>query len=413
MLDRILRMGVGLFVGVWVARYLGPAQFGSLNFALAYVALFGSLTTLGLDGIIVREIVRDAGSTLDVLGSALALRLSGSVVALLASLAIVRLIEPHDLMALKLVSISATGLIFQAFDTIDSYFQSQVLSKLTVLAKNGAFLLVAGLRIWLVHLQAPVWLFAVAGVAELALGAIGLAIAYTWVGGSLLKWRTNWNLSTGLVKQGWPLILSGMAIMIYMRIDMVMLQVMRGDAAAGLYAAATKVSEVWYFIPTAIVSSVAPAIMRSKTNPLLYYSRLRTLFSAMILAAITIGSGVALASGWIVKHLYSGAYGQAAPILAVHIWASVFVFMGVAQSPWDISENLLKLSFYRTAAGAIANIAINIVLIPRYSALGAALATVISYAISAFFANAFHARTRPIFYLQLKSFIPTAAVKIS
>jgi PST family polysaccharide transporter len=319
---------------------------------------------------------------------------------------VVRLIEPHDLTALKLVSIAATGLIFQAFDTIDSYFQSQVQSKLTVLAKNGAFLVVAGLRIWLIHLHAPVWSFAVAGVAELALGAVGLAIAYNSVGGSLLKWHTSWKLSIGLVRQGWPLILSGMAIMIYMRIDMVMLQVMRGDAAAGLYAAAIKVSEVWYFIPLAIVSSVSPAIMRAKTNPLLYYSRLRTLFSGMILASLTIGSAVALASSWIVKHLYSGAYSQSAPVLAVHVWASVFVFMGVAQSPWDISENLLRLSFYRTAAGAIANIAMNMVLIPRYSALGAAIATVVSYALSGFLANAFDPRTRPIFYLQLKSFTP-------
>jgi PST family polysaccharide transporter len=412
MFDRILRMGVGLFVGVWVARYLGPARFGSLSFALAYVALFGSLTTLGLDGIIVREIVRDSRNTLDILGSTLALRLTGSFLALLFSLLIVRLIEPHDPMALKLVAIVATGLIFQAFDTIDSYFQSQVKSKLTVLAKNGAFLVIAALRILLIQRKAPVWSFAVAGVAELALGAIGLAIAYNLVGGSLLKWHTSWKLSIALLKQGWPLILSGMAIMIYLRIDTVMLQVMRGDAAAGLYAAATKVSEVWYFIPTAIVSSVSPAIMRAKTNPLLYYNRLRTLFSAMILASVTIGSGVALASGWIVKHLYSGAYSQAAPVLAVHIWASVFVFMGVAQSPWDISENLLRLSFYRTAAGAVANIALNLVLIPRYSALGAAIATVVSYAISAFLANAFDARTRPIFRLQLKSFIPSAAVRM-
>jgi len=90
----------------------------------------------------------------------------------------------------------------------------------------------------------------------------------------------------------------------------------------------------------------------------------------------------------------------------VHIWASVFVFLGVAQSPWDISENFLKLALYRTVAGAIANVVINLFLIPRYAALGAAIATVVSYAISSFVANAFDARTRPIFFLQLKSVIP-------
>jgi len=399
-------MGVGLFVGVWVARYLGPAQFGSLNFALSYIALFGSLTTLGLDGIVIREIVADSRNTYGILGSTLTLRIGGAFLALLASLVIIHLIELNDPMALTLVSIVAIGLIFQAFDTIDSYFQSQVQSKFSVWAKNVAFLVVAGLRILLIYLKAPVWAFAVAGVTELALGAIALWVAYGMVGGSLLRWRTSWKMSVDLLKQGWPLVLSGMAIMIYMRIDMVMLKLMKGDAAAGLYAAATKVSEVWYFIAIAIVSSVSPAIMRSRGDPQLYYDRLRTLFSVMILISVTIGSCIALASHRIMELLYSAPYIAAAPVLAVHIWASVFVFLGVAQSPWDISENFLKLALYRTVAGAIANVVINLFLIPRYAALGAAIATVVSYAISSFVANAFDARTRPIFFLQLKSVIP-------
>jgi len=404
--DRILRMGVGLFVGVWVARYLGPARFGSLNFALSFVALFGSLTTLGLDGIVVRQIIKDSSSTFSILGNTLALRLGGAMLAALASVVIARLIEPHDHTALILVSLIATGLVFQAFDTIDSYFQSQVQSKLTVWSKNIAFLLVAGVRVLLIHVKAPVWTFASAGVAELALGAIGLVIAYQAYGGNILEWRTSRQVSIDLLKQGWPLILSGMAIMIYMRIDTVMLKVMQGDAAAGLYAAATRISEVWYFVPAAIVSSVSPAIMRSKVNPSLYYNRLRSLFSLMILTSVSIGSCIALASHWIVNHLYSNTYAAAAPILAIHIWASVFVFLGVAQSPFDLSENLLRLSLYRTVAGAVVNVVLNCLLIPRYSALGAAIATVLSYAVSAFIANAFDARTRPIFFLQLRSVVP-------
>jgi PST family polysaccharide transporter len=367
---------------------------------------------LGLDGIVIREVVRDSRNTLGILGNTLALRLVGSFLALLMSISIVKLIEPHDSMALILVGILATGLVFQAFDTIDSYFQSQVQSKLTVWAKNIAFLLIAGLRIFLIHIKAPVWTFAVAAVAELALGAIGLVIVYGMVGGSLLKWRTNWQMSADLLKQGWPLLLSGLTIMIYMRIDTVMLKVMQGDAAAGLYAAATRVSEVWYFIPTAIVSSVSPAIMRSKSNPHLYHERLRALFSTMVIISVIIGSFIALASRWIVDHLYAGAYSSAAPVLAVHIWASVFVFLGVAQSPWNVSEDLLKLSLYRTAAGAAANIVINLFLIPRYSAMGAAIATVVSYAIAGIIANAFDVRTRPIFFLQLRSFLPTRRWRI-
>jgi PST family polysaccharide transporter len=182
---------------------------------------------------------------------------------------------------------------------------------------------------------------------------------------------------------------------------------MQGDYAVGLYSAATRISEVWYFIPMAIVSSVSPAIMRVKDDPDLLNERMRKLFSLMTMTACVIGSIVALASHAIIRILYSTGYSGAAPVLAVHIWASVFVFLGVAQSPWDISKNMLKLALYRTVAGAVINVAMNLYLIPRYSAMGAAIATVVSYAVSGVFANAFISRTRPIFYMQMKSFVPS------
>ena len=216
-----------------------------------------------------------------------------------------------------------------------------------------------------------------------------------------------------MLGEGWPLILSSMAISIYMRIDIVMLKLMQSDTAAGVYSAATRVSEVWYFIPLAIVSSVSPAIIRSRENPALYNARMQKLFSAMVILSVAIGSGIALASPWIVRRLYSSAYEGAAPVLAVHIWASVFVFLGVlAQGPWNVSENLLKLSLVRTTAGAVSNVALNVFLVPRYSAMGAAIATVVSYAVSGVIANAFDPRTRQIFFFQMKAFLPSTLWRV-
>lgn len=405
MFDRLVRMGLGVVVGVWIARYLGPSQFGSLNFAISFVALFGTLTNFGVDNIILREIVRDASRAAEFLGTSFALRVFGSLLAPLFSIVAIRCIQPDDTVAVFLVSLLSVGFIFQAFDIIDIYFQSQVQSRLTVWAKNSAFLLMAAVRICLIRLRAPLWSFAAAQVAELALGAGGLMVAYWWSGGRLARWRATRDRTLDLLSQSWPVILSGMAIMIYMRIDMVMLKVLQGDHAAGIYAAATRVSEVWYFIPSAIVSSVTPSIVRARENRSLYYARIGRLFSLMTLISVLIGSGIALASHWIVHALFSTAFDAAGPVLAVHVWASVFVFLGVAQAPWDFSENLLKLGFYRTLCGAVANVLMNLVLIPRFSAMGAAVATVTSYALSSVFANAFNTATRPIFYLQMKSFI--------
>ena len=405
-LDRIVRMGMGLFVGVWVARYLGPVQFGSLNFALAFIALFGTLTTLGLEGLVVRELLNHAEDTPEILGTTIALRSGGGMLAIGLSIAVLRFIQPGDKQAMLLVSILSLTLVFQAFDTIDLYFQSHVQSRITVWAKNSAFLIFAAVRVALIRAGAPVWTFAAAATCEIALGATGLAIGYRASGGRMAAWRISAGRAVRLLQQSWPVIFSGMAIMVYMRLDMVMLKMMKGDFAVGLYSAATKVSEVWYFIPMAIVSSVSPAIMRVKDDPELFYGRLRKLFSLMTMTACVIGSMVAVASHAIIRVLYSNSFSGAAPVLAVHVWASVFVFLGVGQSPWDLSENLLTLSLYRTIAGAIINVAMNLYLIPRYSAMGAAIATVVSYAISGVFANFFSPRTRPIFYMQMKSFVP-------
>jgi polysaccharide transporter, PST family len=406
MVDRIVRMGMGLFVGVWVARYLGPVQFGSLNFSIAFIALFGTVTTFGLEMIVVREVIHNADDTHEILGTTLALRACGGLLTVGLSIGLLRLIQPHDREGLLLVSILSLTLVFQAFDTIDAFFQSQVRSKITVLAKNSAFLVFAAVRVLLIYVKAPVWSFAASNVGEIALGAAGLALGYRLSGGRIFSWSVNKKRAVSLLQQSWPVMFSGMAIMAYMRLDMVMLKMMKGDFAVGLYSAATKVSEVWYFIPMAIVSSVSPAIMRVKDDPVLFHGRLRKLFALMTQMACVIGSVVAFSSHAIIRMLYSDSFSGAAPVLAVHVWASVFVFLGVAQSPWNLSKNLLTLSLYWTVAGAIINLIMNLYLIPKYSAMGAAISTVVSYAIAGVFANIFSARTRPIFYLQMRSFIP-------
>lgn len=407
MVDRVIRMGMGLFVGVWVARYLGPDRFGSLNFALAFVALIGTMTSLGLEGIIVRELIDSPKDAHEILGTSLAIRGLGAFIGVVVSIAVLKLIQPGDPEALLLVGILSLTLVFQAFDTIDSFFQSQVRSKITVWAKNGAFLTFAAVRVFLIFAKAPLWAFAAATSGEIALGAAGLMLGYRLSGGRMVGWQTSKRRAVHLLQQSWPIIFSGMAVMVYMRLDMVMLKIMQGDAAVGLYSAATKISEVWYFIPMAIVSSVSPAIMKVKDDEVLFNLRVRKLFSFMTQSALIIGSIVALASHAIIHLLYSNSYSGAAPVLAVHVWASVFVFLGVAQSPWDYSMHLTKLSLYRTVTGAVINIAMNLVLIPRYSAMGAAIATVVSYAISGVFTNALSSRTRPVFILQMQSFIPS------
>jgi len=405
--DRILRMGLGLFVGVWVARYLGVQQFGVFNYATAFVALFSTLSTLGLDAIVVRSIVREPEKRAEILGTAFWLKLFGGVAALILAVSSIILVRHDDQLTISLVAILSSVGIFQAFDTIDLWFQSQVQSKYTVIAKNTAFVITALVKVALISFHAPLIAFAWAGLGEVSLGAIGLILSYRVRGYSPWLWPWSLPLAKTLLKESWPLILSGVTIMIYMRIDQIMLGQMVGDKAVGLYSAATRISEVWYFIPMAMASSVSPAIYAAKeVSESLYYRRIEQFLRLLSWLSIVVAVPMSFLSGTIITVLFGKSYEASASILAIHIWASLFVFMGVGTSSWFIAEGLTQFALRRTITGAITNVFLNIFLIPAYGGVGAAIATVISQAFASFLGNATHPKTRKIFNLQVKSLIP-------
>jgi polysaccharide transporter, PST family len=406
--DRVLRMGVGLVVGVWVARYLGAEQFGLLNYGVAFVALFSVLATLGLPSLVVRTITEYPEQRSAILGTTFWLQIMGGIATLVLSVGTMFVLRPDDSVMLGLVAIFASTTIFQAFETVDLWFQAHVQSKYTVIAKNTAFLVVALLKVVLILFKAPLLAFAAAMFAEVIIGMVGLILFYSHQGHSIWSWRWSFALAQKLLKQSWPLILSGFSIMIYMRVDQIMLGQMVGDQMVGVYSAATRISEIWYFVPGAITSSISPGIYAAKKagDETLYYRRIGQSLRVLSLVAILIAVPMTFLSSTIIAWLFGNEYVAAGPILAIHIWAAWFVFTGIGTSPWFIAEELTHLTFQRTLMGAVMNIGLNFVLIPAYGGIGAAIATVISQAFASFISNAFHPESRKIFRIQLQAFVP-------
>lgn len=405
--DRVLRMGVGFVIGVWMARYLGVQQYGLFNYATAFVYLFTPLITLGLDSVVVRDLVKDASVKNQVLGTTFGLRLVGAVVCTILAIASITLLRPDQPLTIALVAILAGAASFQAFETIDLWFQSQVQSRYTVIAKCSAFFGIAALKVSLILLQAPLVWFAWAVLGEMLLGAIALILIYQRQGHAIQKWRWSSAMVPSLVREGFPLMLSGLTIMLYMKIDQVMLGQMVDDRAVGIYTAATRISEAWYFIPTVIVSSVTPSIYqareRSETD---YYRRVGRLLHLLNRIAIAVAIPVTLLSPAIIQLCYGPGYAQSSAVLTVHIWASIFVFMGVATLPCFVVDGLTTLTLRRTLLGAIVNVILNLLLIPHYTVIGAAIATVISQAIASYVSHAFHPRTLKLFLIQTRSLLP-------
>lgn len=404
--DKILRMGVGLLVGVWVARYLGPEQFGLYNYALSFVALFSTFATMGLDGIVIRDIVRDPSYKDEILGTAFVLKLLGGISTLILAVVAVSLLRPHENMTRWLVGIIAAGTIFQAFDVIDFWFQSQVQSKYTVYAKNVAFLLITIFKIVLILAKAPLIVFAWAGLAEIVIGSVGLVIAYRANGFYVKEWMATISRSKMLVNDSWPLILSGIAIYIQARIDQVMLGEMIGDAEVGQYSAAMRLIEVFGFIPMTIYSSILPNVSNAKVeNESLYYERLLNIYRLMFLLFLIIAIPLYAFSNQIVIILFGNEYKMAGALLALFSIRLFFTNFGMAKSLFITNENLFKYALFTAISGAITNIGLNYLLIPKYASRGAILATIASFFVTIFLVDFFYAKVRKNLRIMLKAMV--------
>ncbi|HEY9903151.1 MAG TPA: flippase [Candidatus Sericytochromatia bacterium] len=406
--EKIVQMGLGLAVGVWLARYLGKEQFGRFNYALAIAGLFVPVAKLGLDSIVIRNLARDPSCKDKTLGTAFILKLIASILTLLLTIGVIWLSTssdtPNSIETRWLVGIIAAGTIIQSFDIIDYWFQSQIQSKYSVWARNGAYVVINGVKIVLIQMKAPLIAFAIAMVAEYVLSAISMVIVYQFQGNLIKTWQVNLKYAKSLLQDSWPLILSGIVIMIYMRIDQVMLGQMVGDESVGVYSVAVKISELWYFVPIAIVNSVFPSIVKAKDiSEQVYYERLQKLFNILSILAYTVAIPVTFLSTPVVTLIYGQSYAEAGPILTVHIWTGLFVSLGVARETWLTTEGLMKFSAVTTAIGAVVNIVLNLFFIGSYGGLGAAIATVIAQIVAAYGIGAFYPPTRKIFLHQTKA----------
>lgn len=401
--EQILRMLVGLLVGIWVARFLGPAQFGVFSYAVAFAALFGSLAKLGLDSIVIRDLVRDAERLDLYMGTAFWLKLLGAMIMLVAMLLAIRLTS-NDSTTNLYIFIIGSGTLFQSFEVIDFYFQSQVLSKFVSFCRLTQLLISSVLKLYFILVEAELICFVVVSLIDQVTLAILLYFAYRYRKTGASLWRFDFNTAKMLLRESWPLVISGLVVTIYMRIDQIMIKEMLGDEQVGLYSAAVRLSEGWYFVPVIMTNSLFPAVVRAKEiSPKLYHTRLQRLYTFLVWMAIAFALPMTFLSDWLVVLLYGEAFRAAGQVLMVHVWAGVFVAMGVASSSWFISENLQQLAFYRTLLGATINVGLNLLLIPALGMLGAAVATIISQSMAAFFFDLFTRRTRMAFFMKLRA----------
>jgi O-antigen/teichoic acid export membrane protein len=367
------------FIGVWVARYLGPQNYGIINYAAAFAGIFSCIAGLGVDGVVTRDLVKNPEQEKELMGTGLALKMLGGTLAFLIALAADYLVSGTPLTHF-LIFLYALGFFIAPFSIISLYFQAKVQAKNSVRAQMAALIISSALKILFIFSGLSIIWLVVVYVLDALWQVIWLWSTYRRTGHRFAVWAFDRQIAKRLWHDGWPLMLSGAAAYIYLRIDQVMIGRMLGTVEVGLYAAAVKITEIWYFLPGIICGSLFPAIVNAKkTDENLYRRRLRNLYWLMVSVSIVIALPISLLAKPIILFLFGSRYLLSASILQIYIWSGVGLFLGWAVNQYLMAENRTRLIFLANLAATVANVGLNFWLIPTIGLYGAALATLISY----------------------------------
>lgn len=400
--ERAIRLIGAFAITVWLVRYLGPSDFGILSYAIS-IAMIAEVTSgLGVGAIVVRELVKAPEQEDELLGSAFALQLVAGLVIASSALALTWIVD-RDARALAVLAIVLASVPLRALSCFDQAFQARMQSRLSMVARTMGFAVAAAARVMLLVLGAPLVWFAVAVTLEVAVASAGYVVLYART--HPLHLRLRWARARELLRDSWPLAIAGAAAMVSLRIDQVMLRQMSPAAELGMYAAAARLSEVWYFIPVALGTALLPALVATHNDRERHDRRLQASLDVALWAAIAIALAVTFLGGVAIAILYGPRFEGAADILRLQLWAGPFVFMGVISGRALLAQGLQRLDAMRYVAGAPLNVGLNLVLIPRLDGVGAAIATLITYIVVTYILLLVHPKTRHTGWLMTRAFL--------
>lgn len=388
--DKLARGFFTLFVGIWVARYLGPGRYGELSYVISFLAFFQVASTLGLDNIVVRDIahvqhdddIKNPKEKLgEILGTVFVMRMVAGILFWIIATAGMAIFSSGEVVFL--VFLAGAPLLFQSVDTIDIWFQSQSQSRLTVLAKMFAYTLANGIRIVFIMLELPLIYFALAILIEWALAAGALIYAYrSFNCGSRMTLNLQ-KIGIKLIKESWPYLLSGIAIISYQKIDQLMIKWLIGEYSLGIYSAILPLATTWYFVPMIFSVGLMPILAKKmKISRSKFLHLFRNIYMIFLTIGIVISALVATSASLLVSLLFGNTYELGVNALSIYSLSIIPASLGFAYNLYLVNEGKSQIAFYRTLAGAFVTFLFGWYLIPLYGLEGASIAAVMGYIVS-------------------------------
>lgn len=409
--EKIITMIFSVFVTSIVARYLGTEDYGFVNYIISIVMLFTTFSTLGMEKITIKDIIEREESEERILGTSFYIRLIGGIVLIFISQITIYILDEKNMLAQLLGLIMGLCMIFRAYEVIEYYLQSQMKLKTISIIRFCSTFFVAILRILVVIFDWGIVGFTATYLFDAIIVAVLLKIWYKKR--KKLKFKFSLEYAKRILSKCWYVAISGLMVTLYMRIDQVMLGSMLDNKTEnGIYSAAVRIAEIWYFVPTAIISAFQPAIvMKKKHSEEQYEKTMQRLYDIVAIVGIGFGILITLFGDIAVQILYGDEYKGATSILKISVWAGLFATLGTARSVWLVNENLQKYSLIYTSVGCVTNIVLNYFLIPKIGARGAAIATLIAQFVTNVLALVPFKKTRKSSTMILKSIFLNQTVK--
>ncbi|WP_410984293.1 flippase [Bacillus cereus] len=403
-LERVFQLVLGLVVGIWTARYLGPSNYGVLNYGASFVAFFSVICSLGLENVIIKYFVDYPKKNNVILFSAITIRLVVSIISILVIYFIVSITHYNEKIIIAVIMLQSLALIFNSLDTIDYWFQSRLMSMYVVIAKSIARLFASIWKVYLLVSGASLQFFALSGAIEAMVVGIILLVIYFKKNSIHVSFSRYY--SKELLLNSYHFILSGLLVTLFTQMDRIMLGNLIGQESVGVYSVASTIATLWYFVPLAVINSSRPIILKKRQVSIPEYQlSLKRLYSFIFWLGVLVAVFITLFSNVIIKSLYGRQYIEAAIPLAILIWASVFSLLGTARNIWIVSEGVNKYTKYYFLIGMFVNFVLNYIFINLFGVLGSAIATLIAQITTTIMAPMLFKKTKESTYLMSQALI--------
>ena len=404
--DKGVRLIIAVVIGSWSAKYLGRENFGLLNFALPIVAVFASIAPLGMEALVVRQIIQEPGAAGRWLGTVMGFRGAAASLFAVAAVAVAWLQRPGDPASLWITVILAAGMAVQAMEAGELYFQARIEMRRLIFPRLGLSIFINLVKVGFILRGMSVYWFA--GLTAAEQGGSGLLTLWLMRRALGREQRLQFEFQRGwtLLKECWPLAVSALTVILYLKTAQLVMNSRLSIPELGIFGAAIRIPDTVGFLPTILASSLLPGLLRSRAlGDGVYFEQLQRFFRLNALVAYMVCLPLSLGSYLIIRLLFGHDYRDAAPVMAVYTWALFFAFQGVARGQHLLNLRLVRLSLLFSVVGLGVSLALNFLLIPRYGIMGAAVATVVSNFSCSVLTSFLVAPTRRIGRMQLLALV--------